>query len=401
MNVLIADKLSTETAQRLMALGPNVAVQANLSAEELPAALGDTHILVVRSTQVTKEAISSAPQLALIVRAGAGVNTIDVAEASRRGVYVANCPGKNTAAVAELAIGLLIAADRGIVEATLALRSGKWRKKQFGAARGLKGRTLGILGYGAIGRAVAERAKGLQMRIAAWSRSLTLETAEAEGVEHAATPLELAEMSDAVSVHLALTDDTRGLVGEELFRALRPGAIFINTSRGELINTAALKRAIASRRLRVGLDVFEDEPAGGEGEFADVELAAAVAATPHIGASTDEASEAIAAEVVRIVEIFLKTGRPPGVVNLCARSPATHQLVVRHFNRVGVLAGVLDGLREEGVNVEEMGNTIFAGAEAACCTLHLDQPPSEKLLTRLREDPRILHVLSQPQLLVD
>jgi D-3-phosphoglycerate dehydrogenase len=205
-------------------------------------------------------------------------------------------------------------------------------------------------------------------------------------------------MSDAVSVHLALAGETRHLVGEEFFGALRTGAIFVNTSRGEVVETSALKRAIAERQLRVGLDVFENEPSGGEGAFDDVELAAAVAATPHIGASTDEASEAIAAEVVRIIEAFLSSGRPPGVVNLCARSPATHQLVVRHFNRVGVLAGVLDGLREEGVNVEEMENTIFAGADAACCTLHLDQPPSEQLVARLRSDPNILHVLSQPQL---
>jgi D-3-phosphoglycerate dehydrogenase len=373
-------------------------VQPNLTAETLASAIRETHILVVRSTQVPAEAIAAAPQLALIVRAGAGVNTIDVAEASRRGVYVANCPGKNTAAVAELAIGLLIAADRGIVDATLALRSGKWRKKQFGAARGLKGRTLGILGYGAIGRAVAERAKGLEMRVAAWSRSLTPEAAEAEGLEFASTPRDLAETSDAISVHLALTGDTRGLIDQEFFQALRPGALFVNTSRGEVVDTAALKRAIAERGLRVGLDVFEGEPAGGEGDFEDKELAAAITATPHIGASTDEASQAIADEVVRIVEVFLKTGRPPGVVNLCARSPATHQLVVRHFNRVGVLAGVLDGLREEGVNVEEMENTIFAGADAACCTLHLDQPPSQQLVARLRGDPNILHVLSQPQL---
>jgi D-3-phosphoglycerate dehydrogenase len=195
-----------------------------------------------------------------------------------------------------------------------------------------------------------------------------------------------------------LTGETRRLVDDEFFRALRPGAIFVNTSRGEVVDTAALKRAISERGLRVGLDVFENEPSSGEGAFDDVDLAAAVTATPHIGASTDEASEAIAAEVVQIIEVFLKSGRPPGVVNLCARSPATHQLVVRHFNRVGVLASILDGLREEGVNVEEMENTIFAGANAACCTLHLDQPPSERLVTRLRSDPNILHVLSQPQL---
>ncbi len=217
MNILIADKLSPDTAARLEALGARVTVQPGLSAEALPAALAETHILVVRSTQVTADAFAAAPQLALVIRAGAGVNTIDVAAASERGVYVANCPGKNTAAVAELAIGLLIAADRGIVDASVALRSGKWRKKHFGAARGLKGRTLGILGYGAIGRAVAQRAQGLEMKALAWSRSLTAERAEAEGVEYAAAPAELAARSDAVSVHVALTDGTRHLIGAEFF----------------------------------------------------------------------------------------------------------------------------------------------------------------------------------------
>jgi D-3-phosphoglycerate dehydrogenase len=397
MNVLIADKLSPDTAARLEALGLAVSVQPGLSAEQMLAAVRETHILVVRSTKVTADAFAAAPQLALVVRAGAGVNTIDVAEASRRGVYVANCPGQNTAAVAELAIGLLIAADRGLVDASLALRAGQWRKKQFSAARGLKGRTLGIVGYGAIGRAVAQRAIALEMKIIAWSRSLTPAIAEAEGIVFVASPQELAAQCDAVSVHLALTDDTRRLIDDAFLNALRPGAIFVNTSRGEVVDTEALKRAIEQRGLRVGLDVYESEPAGGEGEFADAALAARIAGTPHIGASTDEASEAIAAEVVRIVEVFLRTGRPPGVVNLCARSPATHQLVVRHFNRVGVLAGVLDGLREEGVNVEEMENTIFDGAQAACCTLHLDQAPSESLLARLRSDANILHVLSQSQ----
>ncbi len=118
-----------------------------------------------------------------------------------------------------------------------------------------------------------------------------------------------------------------------------------------------------------------------------------VTCTPHIGASTDQAAEAVASEVVRIVEVFLRTGHPAGTVNLCTRSPATHRLVVRHFDRVGVLAFVLDGLREEGVNVEEVENTVFAGAEAACCSILLDQAPSPQLLDAFRHNENILHVM--------
>ena len=352
----------------------------------------------MRSTKVAAATIRAAPRLSLIIRAGAGVDTIDLAAASERGIYVANCPGKNTAAVAELAIGLLVAADRRIVDATAAMRNGAWRKKEFGKARGLAGRTLGILGFGAIGKAVAARAAGLEMKVVAWSRSLTSETAEAQGVGFAASPEELAAVCDAVSIHLALTPETKHIVGPRFLDALRPGAILINTSRGPLVDTAALRAAIAAKGLRVGLDVFEGEPAGAEAEWTDKELASLVTATPHIGASTDQASEAVAAEVVRIIDLFVKTGHPAGIVNLCAHSPAKFRLVVRHLNRVGVLAFVLDGLREEGINVEEMENTIFAGAAAACCSMLLDQSPSGSLIDCMRNNRDILHVTLNPDL---
>jgi D-3-phosphoglycerate dehydrogenase len=354
------------------------------------------NILVVRSTKVTAATIQAAQGLSLIIRAGAGVDTIDIATASARGIYVANCPGKNTAAVAELAIGMLAAADRQIVNATVDLRNGAWKKKEYGKARGLAGRTLGILGFGAIGKAVAQRAKGLEMKVIAYDpvpQCLNAEIAKEAGVGYAATPLALAAASDAVSVHMASTPDTKYTINKKFLDALKPGTILINASRGGLVDTAALKTAIAEKGLRVGLDVFENEPAGGEAAFTDKELAAMVTATPHIGASTDQAAEAIAGEVTRIVELFLKTGHPAGTVNLCAHSPATHRLVVRHYNRVGVLASVLDGLREEGINIAEMENTIFDGAKAACCSLQLDKPPSLQLVGKLRADENVLHVL--------
>jgi D-3-phosphoglycerate dehydrogenase len=393
MRVLIVDKLSPETVTSLEKLKLQVEVRSDLNAETLPGALAEVNILVVRSTKVTAAAIQAAPQLSLIIRAGAGVDTIDLPAASARGIYVANCPGKNTAAVAELAVGLLIAADRRIVEATLALRNGAWRKKEFGKARGLAGRTLGILGFGAIGKAVAQRAAGLEMPVVAWSRSLTPALAEESGVGYASSPEALAAISDAVSVHLALTPETKHLVGKAFFDAMKPGAILVNTSRGPLVDTAALRAAIAEKKLRVGLDVFEGEPAGGEAEWTDKELASLVIGTPHVGASTDQAAEAVAGEVVRIVQMFLSTGHPAGTVNLCTRSPAAYRMVVRHFDRVGVLAFVLDGLREEGVNVEEVENTIFAGAKAACCSMLMDQMPSTRLIDALRANENILHVM--------
>ncbi len=391
MHVLIADKLSAQTVACLEKLGCEVSVRPELTADDLAAQIGSANILVVRSTKVNTATIEAASDLELIIRAGSGYDTIDVNAASARGIHVANCPGKNANAVAELTIGLLIAADRQIASACADLRAGRWKKKQYGQSFGLKGRTLGLLGFGSISQAVSQAALGLQMRVLAWSRSLTDDVAEAHEIRRAEALAQIAAC-DAVSIHLPSTPETKHIVGREFLSRMRDGAILINTSRGPLVDTEALREAIASKHLRVALDVYENEPSGGEATFEDSSLAAAITGTPHIGASTEQTSEAIAAEVVRIVRVFQETGRPCGSVNLCQRSPATCQLVVRHLNQVGVLAGVLDGLREEQINVEEMENMIFEGAHAASCTLRLDGEPSPRMIEQLRGNPAILHV---------
>ena len=395
MKILIADKLSAKTVSALESLGNEVIVKPDLPAEELPGALDGVEALVVRSKKVKATAMQAAHALSLIIRAGVGVDTIDLDFASSRGIYVSNCPGKNTDAVAELAIGLLIAADRRIPDAARDMREGRWRKKEYGKAAGLKGRTLGVLGLGAIGKAVARRAKGLEMHVIAWSRSLTPSAAEESGVEHCPTPQRLFEQADAVSVHLAATPQTRHFVNADLLNRLKKGAIFVNTSRGDVVDTAALKAAILQRQLRAGLDVFEDEPAGGEGPFADKELAELAVCTPHVGASTDQASEATADEVVRIVRTYMDTGKPVNAANVRAATPARHYLIVRHYNRVGVLAGVFDELRNEGINIEEMENTIFESGTAACCTLKLDRLPLPDTVDRISRGTEIIELLSK------
>ncbi len=383
MKILIADKLSPNAVSALEAMDVEVDVQPELQSEELPDAIGDREVLIVRSTKVTRATIDAAPQLSLIVRAGAGVNTIDVAAASASGVYVANCPGQNADAVAELAIGLLIAADRRIADATLALREGRWEKKAFGDGRGLKGRTLGILGLGAIGRAVLQRAKGLEMQVLAWSRSLTEEKAETLGVKRASSPQEVARAADAVTVHVAAAPETRHLVDQAFLHAMKPGAILVNTSRGEVVDTARLEAAIREKGLRVALDVYEDEPAGGSAAFEARDLAAMITGTPHIAASTAQASEAIAAEAIRVVRCYQETGVPANPVNISAQTSATH-------NRVGVLAGVLDALREDGINIETMQNIIFVDGQAACCSLQLDASPSPDTLDAIRSSEGVI-----------
>ena len=384
MKILIADKLSPLAEEHLAADGNEVRTDPSLTTDDLVTEIGEaTNVLVVRSTKITKDVIDAASKLGLIVRAGAGFNTIDVDHASERGIYVANCPGKNADAVAELAIGLLIAADRQIVNANVDLRAGRWEKSIYGKAYGLKGRTLGLLGFGAIGKAVARRALGLEMKVLAWSRSLTDEIADQVGVERAGSAAEIAEQSDAVSVHLPLNDATKHFVNATFLEKMRPSSILINTSRGGLVDSAALAKAVEEKSLRVGIDVFENEPSGGKAAFDQVELANLVTCTPHIGASTDQTAEAIAAEVVRIIRQYRENGFPPSPVNMQRTSPAACRLTVQHLNQVGVLATILDGIRAENINVLEMQNAIFDGAKTATCTLRLDAVPASEWLEQL------------------
>ena len=394
LEVLIADKLSRAAVDALEALGANVRFAPDLTADDLPAEIGGAEVLVVRSTKVTRATVEAGKQLSLVVRAGAGVNTIDIEAACEYGVSVANCPGRNTAAVAELAIGLMIAADRRIPAATADLVSGSWRKKEYGRASGLLGRTLGVVGFGAIGRAVAERAKALGMRVCAWSRSLTAEAAEAVEVERCESPADLAARSDVVSVHLAATKETTGFIDAAFFAAMRDGAIFVNTSRGQIVDQGALEGAIGEKGIKAALDVYADEPSGGEAEFAGRDFVARLAAaTPHIGASTDQAAEAIAAETVRVIESYIDTGKPVNAVNIRAKAQEDVSLVVRHYNRVGVLASVLDELKDAGINIEEMENTIFEGAHTASCALKLDKAPDADHLDRIRTGEHIIQVM--------
>jgi D-3-phosphoglycerate dehydrogenase / 2-oxoglutarate reductase len=391
VKILIADKMSKSALSAFEQLGHAVVSNPNLKAEDLPAAIGDAEILIVRATKVTAATIEAGKSLALIIRAGAGVNTIDLAKASETGIPVTNCPGKNAEAVAELAIGLLIAADRRIPDATADLRDGKWRKKVYGKATGLKGRTLGILGTGSIGKAVLRRAQALEMNVIAWSRSLTPEKAKVLGVGYCATPADVAKAADAISLHLPAKPATRKMINADFLALMKPGAILVNTARGEIVDWVALKDAIATNKIRVASDVFETEPTGDHDPFTDTALAAAmVACTPHVGASTDQASEAIAAEAVRIVKVFQETGNPPNVVNIRKKTSAIINLVVRHYNKVGVIAGVLNILRGTSINIEEMENRIFEGDSTACCTLKLDQQPSDKVVAQINACENII-----------
>jgi D-3-phosphoglycerate dehydrogenase len=402
--VLVADKFEKSGIDGLSAAGCDVQYEPDLKDDALAQAIasGGADVLVVRSTKVTAP-MMDAGRLSLIVRAGAGYNTIDVAAASKRGIYVSNCPGKNAIAVAELAFGLLLSLDRRIPENVAELRAGKWNKKEFSKAAGLYGRTLALLGVGSIGQEMVRRAAAFGLNVVIWSRrfdgrsgllddeaarELGLEaSARTVHVELAPTAADAAARADILSVHVALGPETKGLVNAALLARLKAGAIVINTARAEVVDYEALAAAVRERGLRVGLDVYVNEPASATGDFSDPIVGLpTVYGTHHIGASTDQAQEAIAAETVRIIRSYRETGRVPNVVNLARRTPATHMLVVRHRDRPGVLAHVFDHLRRANLNVQETENIVFEGAEAAVARINLDGEPPAALCNQIKSE---------------
>ena len=394
MKVLIADSFAPGGIEELRRQGADVFYAPELGGDSLVEAIRvrEPGVLVVRSTSVTRPMLEAGP-LRLVVRAGAGFNTIDVEAASERGILVANCPGKNSIAVAELTFGLILALDRRIPQNAADLKQGIWNKKEYSNARGLFGRTLGIIGLGRIGLEVVTRAQAFGMPVVAWSRSLTEQQAVELGVRMASSPSEVASAADVVTVHLALAPETRRLLSADFFDAMRPSSTFINTSRAEVIDEAALVDAVKNRGIRAGLDVFADEPEASTGLMAnEIFQLDGVIGTHHIGASTDQAQQAIAQETVRIICEYMDTCSVGNAVNLAKKTPATHLLVVTHHDRVGALAGILDELRGAGINVEEMQNVVFEGAAAAVARMQLSKALPNKVKKAITDSDSVIAV---------
>lgn len=385
MKTLIADAFPEAAMEGLRAAGIDVDYQPGLTADDLPGAIGSADVLVVRSTRVTAEAINAATELSLIVRAGAGVNTIDVQIASERGIFVTNCPGKNSIAVAELAMGLIVAVDRRIPENTADFRAGVWNKGSYSKADGLAGKTLGIAGLGQIGLELARRARAFDMQVWAWSRSLTPESAADMGIGYCPDLDSLIDRSHVISLHMALNDETRGIMDRSRISRMRPGAVLINTGRAELVDEAALVEALQGNAIRAGLDVFQNEPEGKKGTVqSDLQSCPNLVLTHHIGASTTQAQDAVAAETVRIIGEFRRSGTVLNWVNRSPATPALCQLVVRHHDKPGVLANVLRELKLAEINAEEVENVVFSGNKAASCRIKLNARPKETVLEAIR-----------------
>jgi D-3-phosphoglycerate dehydrogenase len=394
MKVLVADRLRDEALDEMRTLGVEVVYRPDLAPSELASALGDVNVLIVRGTEVTAHAMKAGKALNLIIRAGAGVKNIDVKTASERGIYVADCPGKNASAVAELTMTLIGCLDRRVPDAVQSIRSGKWEKEEYAKATGLKGRRIGVLGLGHVGRAVVRMALAYEMEVWGWSRSLHAQRAAELGIHRAGSVEELAQRSEILTLHVDLSDHTRGIVSRRVLEALPDGAMVVNTARAELLDYDALAELIPKKRLRVGLDVLPTEPPSRSAVYDHPILhEGLVYATPHVGASTDEAQTAIAAETVRILRSFIVKGEVPHVVNVTHASRARYQLVVRHLDRVGALANVLAVLKRHGINIQELENTVFEGGKAGCAKIRTDTRPSEACMTEIMAfSDEVLHV---------
>ncbi|MGF1670756.1 MAG: NAD(P)-dependent oxidoreductase [Balneolaceae bacterium] len=385
MTIYIADKLPPESIAELESLGIRVKSNPGAVSADLDKGLPSANVLIVRSTVVSDQCIKNSPNLSLIIRAGAGVNNIDMDAASNMGIYVANCPGQNSIAVAELTMGLILALDRFLPDNISGFRSGQWNKTAFSKADGVFGKKLGIIGTGQIGREVITRAKAFGMPVVAWSRSLTPDAADELDVEFAESVDDVASRCDILSVHLAMTPDTKKFISREVLSKLKDGAIFINTARAGIVDEGALYDELKAGRIRAGLDVFNDEPEFKQGAFKSrFQELENVYISHHIGASTQQAQLAVASDAVDIVRGYLKEGKVRNWLNRCEHTDAPWQLVVRHYDKPGVIANVMNELKEAEINAQELENVIFEGKKTACCTIQLDAEPSAEMLQSIR-----------------
>ena len=389
IKVLIADKFPDKYIQQMKDLDLEVIYEPKLGEKDLPEAAKDVDILVVRSTIVNESTISGSERLNLIIRAGSGVNNINIAAANKKGIYVTNCPGMNAVAVAELAFGLMLSLDRFIPDNVNDFRNGVWNKDKYSKGKGLKGKTLGVIGVGNIGKEVAKRAVAFDMNV--YGKDIT--RIEGVQIKDFSEMDQLLPLCDIISIHLPATPQTKGLFNKQMFSYMKNGAYLINTSRQDVINEDDLLEAIKEKNLRVALDVFKGEPEGKSGEVSSkLQNNPNIYVTHHIGASTEQAQDAVAEETVNIIKNFIHSGVIDHWVNRAKITDAHFQLVVKHYDKPGVLASVLEVIRSGNINIEEIENIIFEGGVAACCTMKLKMAANADMLKKIKENPDVISV---------
>ncbi len=389
LKVLVADKFPDKYIQQMKDLDLEVIYNPKLGEKDLPVAAKDVDIVVVRSTIVNEEAINNSKKLNLIIRAGSGVNNINIAAANKKGIYVTNCPGMNAVAVAELAIGLMISLDRFIPDNVSDFNKGVWNKDKYSKGKGLKGKTLGLIGVGNIGKEVAKRANAFEMNV--YGKDIT--RIEGVQIKDFSEMDQLLPLCDIVTIHLPATPQTKGLFNKQMFSYMKDGAYLVNTSRHDVVVEDDLLEAIKEKNIRYACDVFKGEPEGKTGEVSSkLQNNPNIYVTHHIGASTEQAQDAVAEETINIIKKFVHSGVIEHWVNRAKITDAHYQLVVKHYDKPGVLASVLDVIRSGQINIEEIENIIFEGGIAACCTMKLQSAATADMLKQISENANVISV---------
>jgi (S)-sulfolactate dehydrogenase len=370
--VLISDEMSPRAGE-ILAASPAVEVDVRfgLTAGDLKAVIADYDGLLVRSrSKATAEVIDAGKRLKIIGRAGIGVDNIDVAAASRRGIIVENAPSGNAVTTAEHALCLLLSLARHIPQATASMKAGKWEKNKFNGTE-IMGKTLGVVGLGNIGRIAADRAGGLKMKVLAYDPFIGREAAARLGVELVDLD-ELLSRADFVTIHTPLTSDTRGLIGTAALARMKRGALIVNAARGGVVDEDALLAALESGHIGgAGLDVFVEEPPPAASALV---AHPRVICTPHLGASTEEAQEKVAIEVAEQIVAFAERGEVRNAVNAAALAPEVRGQLAPWLDlchKLGALVGQLAMAREgrgeafvDKLAVEVIGEPSERGATA-------------------------------------
>ena len=354
MKIVIADPLPDSAAALLREQGWTVDTRSGRPLEKLLTDIADADGLIVRSaTKVTKQVIDSAPRLRIVARAGTGVDNVDLNAADERGILVVNAPGANSISVAEHACALMLALSRSVAVADAQMKQGRWEKKSLQGAE-LRGKTLGIVGLGRIGREVARRAKAFEMTVVAHDPFIPAQLATDLDVELLSLD-DLCSCADVITLHIPSTPGTTQLLDRERLSRCKSGVRIINTARGDLIDETALAEAIASNHVAgAALDVFEVEPP----DCTILTGLPQVVATPHIAASTKEAQELVGVETASCVRDFLRSGVVRNAVNFPAVPPEESRRLQPYIalaERLGSLLVQLTEDRIEGIGVRYYG----------------------------------------------
>ncbi len=377
--MLIADALPNEVKAGLEGLGMTVTCQPDLGAHALPEAVEDVDILVVGRTRVTKRTIEAAKRLSFIVRAGAGVDTIDVSTASGRGILVADCAGADANARSELACGMVLALDRQL-------------RAAFGSesapALGLAGRSLGLVGYDAAAAAMQAVASAAGVRVHVWAPSLTSTLASEAGLHHCSSVDQLFAKCDIVSIQSGHGLD--GIIATaERIASMPKHAMLVNlTDRGRIDLTAA-KQRLEEGTLGLALDVYDADDYGDDVPFA-VDAYPNVIATNHIASVTQQATDAIASDVVAAIEHFVTRQGIDRCVNLANGETDANVLVVRYKREDGALAAVLTTLAESGVSITDVSTRLFTDSGSGYARVSLTAPPDSSIIGKITRDPKVI-----------